>query len=379
MLKETCDLFVFAGEKSGDLHGGNILRELQSARPQVKIRGVGGPSMRAAGLDCILPMERFQVMGFVDVFLALPRLARQFYFVKKFILRTQPPVVLLIDYPGFNLRLAAHLRKAGYKGRICHYICPSVWAWGKKRIPHMAETLDMLLSILPFEKSYFSDTPLPVHYVGHPLVAAINRHRHQPLKGFSGKVLALFPGSRLKEIERNLPFQLAAAKRLCEKDHLQIAISFTNSAFLHHIQYYIEQAGLTDIKLIPPEHTYDLMHRAHLALAKSGTVTLELALHGVPTVVTYGISTLDLFIARRILRIELPYYCLVNILADENVFPELIGPNLTFDALHQAAKTLLDNPVLYADCQEKCERVKALLGREDASRAAALHLAPHLN
>jgi lipid-A-disaccharide synthase len=223
------DLFVFAGEKSGDLHGGHLLRELFSIRPDARVCGVGGPSMREAGLSCMLPMEKFQVMGFVDVFIALPRLMRQFFAVKNYILRTQPPAVLLIDYPGFNLRLAASLRKAGFKGRICHYICPSVWAWGKKRIPQMANTLDMLFSILPFEKSYFSETSLPVHYVGHPLVAAVSNYRRRPLDDFSdGKVLALFPGSRRKELERNLFVQLSAAKKL--RDRSGFAIRHLGSA-----------------------------------------------------------------------------------------------------------------------------------------------------
>ncbi len=159
MDKKQSHLFIFAGEKSGDLHGGHLLRELFTTHPHLHISGVGGPSMRAQGLKCFLSMEDFQVMGFVDVFFALPRLARQFYLIKNFILREQPPIVLLIDYPGFNLRLAASLRKAGFQGHICHYICPSVWAWGKKRIPHMARTLDTLFSILPFEKS-FTTCPL---------------------------------------------------------------------------------------------------------------------------------------------------------------------------------------------------------------------------
>lgn len=378
MDNTSYDLFIFAGEKSGDLHGGHLLRELFASRPDAKVCGVGGPAMRRAGFRSIMDMERFQVMGFVDVFLALPRLARQFFTLKNFILRTKPKIVLLIDYPGFNLRLAAHLRKAGFQGRICHYICPSVWAWGKKRIPQMADTLDMLLSILPFEKSYFSETSLPVHYVGHPLVEAIRNRKYQDLNCLEeGLVLALFPGSRRKELERNLYMQLAAAKKLRENEpSLQIGLSVASASFLPFIQSEIARAGLSEneVKLIPSGQSYDLMQRAHLAIAKSGTVTLELALHGVPTVVTYGISPLDLFIARRVLRIDLPFYCLVNILAYEEVFVELIGPRLTLDALYHSAKTLLENPVAYADCKEKCSKVQALLGDEDAGKAAAQHM-----
>ncbi len=383
MPEQRYDLFIFAGEKSGDLHGSLLLQKLQEQYPAIRVTGVGGPAMRETGMHCPLAMENFQVMGFVDVFLALPRLMRQFYFVKQYILRTQPAVVLLIDYAEFNLRLAAHLRKAGFKGRICHYICPSVWAWGKKRIPRMAATLDSLFSILPFEKSFFSETTLPVHYVGHPLISALHNHPRQPLQNFrKGKILALFPGSRRHELEKNLHLQLMVAKKLREEEPtLQIALSIANAAFLPFIRESIDKAGFQegDVELIPQERSYDLMQRAHFAIAKSGTVTLELALHGVPTVVTYGISPLDLFIARRVLRIDLPFYCLVNILANEEVFRELFGPHLTFDALYQAAKALLDNPLLHTDCREKCAKVRVLLGEENASCEIVRLLVPYFN
>ncbi|MBS0627154.1 MAG: lipid-A-disaccharide synthase, partial [Verrucomicrobia bacterium] len=145
------DLFIFAGEPSGDLHGEALIQNLRSLHPEITISGVGGPKMRAAGLDSILEMEQFQVMGFIAVFLSLPKLIRYFYFLAKTILFLKPKAVLFIDYPGFALRLERHLKKKHFKGKIIHYICPSVWAWGKKRIPLMEKTLDLLISIFPFE------------------------------------------------------------------------------------------------------------------------------------------------------------------------------------------------------------------------------------
>src|SRR5580692_6520059 len=133
----SVDLFVFAGEKSADLHGERLLVALKQHHPDIRIAGVGGPRMRALGMHSILHMEQFQVMGFIDVFFALPSLIRHFYTVAKAIRTLRPKGVLTIDYPGFNLRLARHLRKKQFPGKICHYICPSVWAWGKKRIPLM--------------------------------------------------------------------------------------------------------------------------------------------------------------------------------------------------------------------------------------------------
>ncbi len=386
MTNTNFDLFVFAGEKSGDLHGGHLLKELYAISPSIRITGVGGPAMRNSNMHCLLPMENFQVMGFVDVFMALPRLIKYFYHIKKSILLTQPSAVLLIDYPEFNIRLATHLRNAGFKGRIFHYICPSVWAWRKNRISQMATTLDMLLCILPFEKSCFKNTTLPVHYVGHPLISSIQNYLPQPLPCFSdndktSKILAIFPGSRKKELEKNLTLQLLVAKKL-RKTHpyLKIALSVSHPSFITFIQQEMKKIGwgMEQIELISHDQSYGLMQNAYIAIAKSGTVTLELALHGVPTIVTYGISSLDVFIARNLLRIDMPYYCLVNILANEEVFKELIGPHLSFETLFTATEALLDNPLLYADCREKCAKVRALLGEGNASQAAAKLIAESL-
>ncbi len=365
------DLFIFSGEASGDLHGEKILEALYAQRPDVKVAGVAGPKMRAAGIECIMQMEKFQVMGFVDVFFALPRLVRQFYQVANAILELQPKTVLLIDYPGFNLRLARHLRKKGYEGKLCHYICPSVWAWGKKRIPRMAETLDLLLTLFPFEAEYFSHTTLPVAHVGHPLVQRLQETTYRPLTFPVGKTLVgIFPGSRAKEIERNLPLILKTVKKLIPSHpHLFFAIS---AKFSEQIQKCIDQEDLTEhFLLVPPERTYDLMAASSYAIAKSGTVTLELALHGVPTVVTYAISPLDLFIAKDVLRVRLPHYCIVNIVAGKTVFPELIGPNFSEQSLHEAFEALLSNREAYT---RALEAFQALLDKKDASSEAAREL-----
>jgi lipid-A-disaccharide synthase len=368
----ACGIFIFAGESSADLHGEALLKALFAQNPHLQIEGVGGPKMRAQGLRCILPMEKFQVMGFVDVFLALPRLIRQFYFVAKAIRSANPQAVLFIDYPGFNLRMANHLRKKGYKGKLCHYICPSVWAWGKKRIPSMAKNLDLLLTILPFEKKYFEKTPLTVHFVGHPLVERLSNHPYQTLNLPKGRrIVGLFPGSRTKEIERNLPLQLKVAKRLSKEcPDLFFAISISHNRFLPLIEKILHEEQLDDTTLIPPDRAYDLMQACHIAIAKSGTVNLELALHSIPTIVHYAISSLDLFLATKILRINLPYYCLVNIIENREVFPELYGPKCTEENLVAASLRFLNDPILYTECKERCQQIQNKLGQTKASTEA---------
>lgn len=376
----SCDLFVFAGETSGDLHGEKLLQALYRLDPDIKIAGVGGPKMRSQGMHCVLPMEEFQVMGFIDVFLMLPKLIRQFYYIANQIQRLKPKAVLTIDYPGFNLRMAKHLRKKGFKGKLIHFICPSVWAWGKKRIPVMGENFDHLLSILPFEKKLFANTALHVTYVGHPLIERLKHYFYKTLPLFSEKkIIALFPGSRKKEIQRNLPLYLDACRTLLEKNaQLQIALSLAQLDYKPIILKILKEKGWkeTEIVLVTPEHSYELMKSAFLAIAKSGTVTLELALHRVPTVVTYGVSYLDKIIAYDLLRIRLRFYCLVNIIAQKEVFAELIGPQFTLTALKEKTEALL-NETCRSKIHQECDLLIHQLGDKETASAVAAEILSH--
>ncbi|MDR2539129.1 MAG: lipid-A-disaccharide synthase [Chlamydiales bacterium] len=354
------DLFIFCGEPSGDLHAESLLAELKIKKPTLSIFGVAGPRMRHQGVNPILAMEELQVMGFIDVFCAFPKLVRMFYKIANAILELQPKIVFTIDYPGFSLRLHRHLKKKGFKGLIVHFICPSVWAWGKHRIAFMEKHLDHLFTILPFESQIFRR--LPTQYVGHPLSFRIQSHNYQDLDLPKNKqIIALFPGSRPKEIERNLPLYLDACRHLCTNHaHLHIALSVAQPKFHAQIRFILQKKNWGyPTTFVPHTHSYELMQKTHLAIAKSGTVTLELALHFVPTVVTYGLSKLDLMIARDLLRIRLPFYCLVNILANEEIFPELIGPYFTNTSLLSHVYHVLKNHSSY---QDKCKHISALLG-----------------
>ncbi|MGL4539912.1 MAG: lipid-A-disaccharide synthase [Candidatus Rhabdochlamydia sp.] len=362
----SCDLFLFCGEPSGDLHAESLLAELKREDPTLKVFGVAGPRMRSQGIQSILSMEELQVMGFIDVFCAFPRLLRIFYKVAKAILELQPKMVLTIDYPGFSLRLHRYLKKKGFKGQIVHFICPSVWAWGKHRIAFMEKYLDHLFTILPFESQIFQT--LTSQYVGHPLIFRMHSHQYQNLDLPKDKqILALFPGSRSKEIERNLPIYLDACKNLCANNsHVHIALSVAQPKFHSQILLILQKKNWNyPITFVPNTHSYELMQKTHLAIAKSGTVTLELALHFVPTVVTYGLSKLDLIIARDLLRIRLPFYCLVNIIANEEIFPELIGPYFTSTSLLSNMHFLFENHRVY---QKKCKHMRALLGHANTAK-----------
>lgn len=353
------DLLISAGEISGDLHGAKLLDVLFRIKPDLQVGAVAGPQMRQFPIQEIFPMENLQTMGFLDVLPALPRLVNAFYLLRNYILKVQPKTVVCIDYPGFHLRLARSLRKKGFSGKLIHFICPTVWAWGKGRIPLMAQNLDQLFTLLPFEPACFAHTSLKTVYVGHPLARAIANFRPSGL--FEGKILGIFPGSRKTEIKRNLPLQLLVAQRLQTLDpSLKLAISKTGLPL-----------DVPGAMIVEPADSYELMRSCHLALATSGTVTLELALHHTPTVVSFAIRKMDQWIAQKIFRIDLPFYALPNIVASQEVFPELFGSNLTEEALFSHAKTFLQDRLARERCVSACKKVSALLGTQDAAFEAA--------
>ena len=362
LLLNNKSLFLFAGEQSGDVLGGNLVRALKESSTALEIYGVGGPQMEKAGMQITHPMERFQVMGFSDVIKALPRLYADFKKIQKKILENPPAAVVLIDYAEFNMFMAKSLRKKGYQGKVIHYVCPSVWAWRKKRVYSLAKSLDHLLAILPFEKKHFAKTTLPVTFVGHPLIAAIDCYQYDTEWKAPKPLIAIFPGSRRHEIDLNLPLQLAAAKKLGSS--FTIAISVAHPDLTELIQKYADSTML----LVPSEKRYELMRAADGAIATSGTIILELGLHSTPTIVTYQLATLNYLLGRYAFRIRLPFYSLVNIICEKEVYPEFIHKELSADEIYTALKRLIDNR---GSCQNECAKLRQLLTTHDASLKAA--------
>lgn len=382
--KAKPEIFIFAGEQSGDLHGSHLMAALKKQAPSIIFNGVGGPLMRFQGLDSLFPIDDFAVMGFSDVLRNFPRLYQRFHAVKKHIITRNPAIVVFIDYPDFNLRLATALRKEGFKGKIVHYICPSVWAWKKHRIEQMAQSLDLLLTILPFEAAAFSHTSLDVRYIGNPISEYIEKHAYNnnwkqeigiPL---SRSLIAIFPGSRSGEIQRNLPTLLAAAQQLLKDSPNTIfGISCANDALKQTIEQTIAATSLRinkEIFLIPTSLRYELMRDSTTAIAKSGTVTLELALHRRPTVVVYQLSRLNWILAKYLFRINLPYYSLANIVAGKEVFPEFISTHISPQALFTASSNLENNIPQRQQCEEKCQQVIKMLSGCQASQQAAHYI-----
>ncbi len=353
--KPEKQLFIFAGELSGDEIGADLIENM----PSYNFFGVGGPAMRSKNLSCLIPMEEFQVMGFSAIIWSYPRLRRLFFQILNTILKENPPCVILIDYPTFNLKLAKKLRQHGYKGKIIQYGAPTAWAWKKYRVHTLADNFDLLLTLFPFEKEFFASAGIRTEYAGHPFVK--DSTENPPRHSFPVNTLAIFPGSRKGEIAQNLPKQLIAAEQYFRKyPETSLQISISNPDYMMMAK---EIAGSCSapISFVSREASQDLMRQATLALATSGTVTLELALRNIPTVVSYNIPLFNWLLARYLFRINLPHYCIVNINLDDRAFPEIYGHNISTTDIFTALDSLHSSKKSRHECIEKCQLFNQLL------------------
>ncbi len=345
------NIFIFAGETSADLYAGMLLVQLKKQLPSTHFWGVAGPSSKSLIDKCVIPMEKFQVMGLSDVLKALPRLIVYLNQLANAIVKQQPEMVIIIDQPSFGIKLAKKIRKHGYRGKIVQFVAPTVWAWKKKRAQEMAEYFDLLLTLFDFEPQYFADTKLKTVFAGHPIVELIANDNSMSLCLDPDRpILSIFPGSRPAEIKRNLDKQLKAAQAYCKKfPSTQIAISAAKK----------DVGDLPPgIILVPFNARYELMKKSHLAIAKSGTVTLELALLKVPTVVTYELSFLNYFMAKYVMKVDkMPFFSIVNILAKKEVFLERIKGPVTSADIAKALE-ILQNPKRYEECVQDCNALK---------------------
>ena len=370
-------IFIFAGEASADICGAKLIEQMRSKFPNSVFWGVGGPSMQKEGHTSLLPFSRFQVMGFSDVIKKFFSLWKAFSFLQKAIITNKPDLVLFIDSPSFGIRLAKKIRNKRFQGKIVQLVAPTVWAYGKERATEMAEHFNLLLTLFSFEPAYFSKTSLKTVFIGHPLLEILPKSKHlleskhlpelENLSNSAKKLVAIFPGSRPGEVQRNLTKQLKAASFLCQKfPDFELAISLSATQDLPSLQAKLNQMQKKysiscPIHLIPFKDRYELMQKSYVALAKSGTVTLELALFAVPTVVTYELSWLNYQMAKHVLKLNLPHYCIVNILSNQELFFELIKPPVTAEQIFEKLQLLYSDESLRRKTKEACMNLKPLL------------------
>jgi lipid-A-disaccharide synthase len=355
--------YLIAGEASGDLHGSNLIKELSKLDNAAIYRCWGGDKMQAQGANLVKHFKDLAFMGFIEVVKNLPTILKNLSFCKRDIDAFVPDVLVLIDYPGFNLRIADWAKKKGIK--TVYYISPQVWAWKESRVKKIKECVDKMLVILPFEERFYQKWQYPVEYVGHPLVEVIDQFKALHSKTTTQKSIAVLPGSRKQEIETKLPIMLSVAKHFPDYNFVVAKAPGVDEAFYQ--KYLNQHNNVSSVS----NNTYSLLLNASAAMVTSGTATLETALFGVPEVVCYKGSFISYAIAKRLLTIK--YISLVNLIMNKLVVQELIQDELNENNLHQALKSLLNNDEVKSSLQAEYKALHQLLSKGgNASKKAAL-------
>ena len=357
--------YIIAGEASGDLHGSNLIKAIKAKDPNAVIQCWGGDLMQAAGGKVVKHYRTLAFMGFVEVLMNLPTILSNIRFCKKDIAAFAPDVLICIDYPGFNLRIAEWAKKNGFK--VVYYIAPQVWAWKENRVKKMKLCIDKMFCILPFEKDYFKNKwNWDVTYVGHPLLPVIASFKTtNPLVTDNKKVIAILPGSRKQEIIKMLPVMLSVTPHFPNYTFMVAQAPGQDAPFYN--RYLMGYSNVTLIK----NSTYDLLSIADAALVTSGTATLETALFKVPEVVCYKTSKFSYQIAKRLVKIK--FISLVNLIMDKEIVQEIIQENLTEQHLTTALRNITENETNRKEVMENYASLHALLaaGGGDASAKVA--------
>lgn len=335
-------ILISAGEASGDIHAAAVTAAIKKIDSSAQVFGMGGEALRAAGGEVLFDIKDHGVMGFVEVIKKLPDLFKLRSDFAKVMDERKPDCMVVVDYPGFNMKLAKLAHDKGIP--VVSYIAPSAWAWNKGRARNVAKIVDKVACIFPFEYDVYKEAGAPVEFVGHPLLDIVHPSMEKAeATAWAGKesgrpLVLIMPGSRLMEIEKMLPNLLAGAKLLQEQmPQVQFAMPRAGTIPVEMLQDKIKASGLT-VK-ITEGHNYDLFSVADLALATSGTVTLEAALCGLPSIIVYRTSALNAFIARRV--INIPNIGLPNIVAGRQILPELLQEDFTPEKLAATAVELL--------------------------------------
>ena len=328
--------YLIAGEASGDLHASRLMKALGENDPEAQFRYYGGDLMAAQGGTLVKHYRELAYMGFIPVLLHLPTILSNMKKAKRDICEWRPDALILVDYPGFNLRIARYM-KVHTRVPIYYYIAPKIWAWKEWRIKSIKRDIDELFSILPFEVEFFQGKHnYPIHYVGNPTADEVSEYQQEHTSSQRKKVIALLAGSRRQEIKENLPAMLQAAKAF-EHDYSLLLAGAPNI----DDDYYQQFLGDSSVQLVR-NRTYDVLAQAHAALVTSGTATLETALFGVPQVVCYATAHPRImgWLRRRLLKVK--YVSLVNLIADREVVTELVADGFSAEKLEHELHTILD-------------------------------------
>jgi lipid-A-disaccharide synthase len=361
---------MIAGEASGDLHGAGVVRELKRRFSDVDIYGIGGDKMKTAGMQLIFHVRELAFMGFVEVLKQLPMLRAVQKTLEILLRGRKPDVVVLIDYPGFNIRFARVAQSYGVK--IVYYISPQVWAWHKSRVKKMKGLIDKMLVVFPFEVDMYNSEGIDVEFVGHPLLEVLTEP--QDRKSFCMRygldaekpIVGLMPGSRRQELERIFPAMLGASRILQKNFGAQPVVALAPTIDLDYVQSFLHDDFPISLVRFA---TYDVMGNSDVALVTSGTATLETACFKTPMVVVYKTSFLTYIIGRLLVKVS--NIGLVNIVAGKRIVPELIQSRATPDRMAREAAKILHDGQLRQKMVQELGIIRERLGTVGASKRVA--------
>ena len=362
--------YIIAGEASGDLHGSNLIKELKKLDNSSHFRCWGGDLMSQECNDLVKHYKDYSHMGFFEVFINLKKILNNLSFCKKDIKKYNPDVIIYVDFPGFNLRIAKWAKKNKFKNHF--YISPQIWAWKQNRIKTIRKVIDRMYVILPFEKKFYSSINFNVHYVGHPLLDVIKTNKNEALNRGQEKIIALLPGSRDQEIKKILPEMINIIKNFKNYSfYICAAPSQKRSTYLK----YIKDKNIEKVKIVENQ-TYEILSKSSAALVTSGTATLETALFKIPQVVCYKSSWISIIIGRFLLR-NLKFISLVNLILDKEVVKELIQENLNEKNLTSELNSILEGDHRINMLKSYNELIDKL-GNKGASEKTALKIFNYL-
>ena len=361
-------VLIVAGEASGDLHASHLVHEVKRHAPKVKFFGIGGPHMRKAGVETLVDSADMAVVGLVEVLIHFRTVYSALLLMRKQLREQKPDLLILVDYPDFNLRLAKTAKALGIK--VLYYISPQVWAWRQGRVHMIGQRIDMMAVVFPFEVPFYEKANVPVRFVGHPLTDEVcsDLSREEALKAFSlepsRQTVGLFPGSRHSEIKRLLPVLLETAEKLNKtQPHLQFILSRASSLSEDDLAPYLENNTL-NIKVVA-DRPYDVMRACDAIATASGTATLEIAIMGIPLVVIYKVSPLTYGIMQHLIKIKDIALC--NIVAGERVVPELIQNDATAGNISMEIRRFLEDQTALIEMREKLNGIEKKLNSSKRS------------
>jgi len=359
--------YIIAGEASGDLHGASLMKAMLNIAPDSEFRYWGGDKMQAVGGILVKHYRDLAFMGFAEVILNLSTILLNLKFCKNDITNYSPDILILIDYPGFNLRIAEFAKKKGIK--VVYYISPQIWAWKRNRVFKIKKVVDKMLVILPFEKDFYAKYGVKVNFVGHPLLDALENEKSISKQSFIAEnklsnkpIIAILPGSRKQEVTAMLNKMLLLVPHYSEYQFIIAGVTTLDINFYHNI------IGDKDAKLLF-NNTNSIIEHANAALVTSGTATLETALIGTPEVVCYKGNRISYEIAKRI--VDIKYISLVNLIMDREVVVELIQANFNYNTLKSALDDILFDSTKRNQIINDYKELKSKLGNKGASKRAA--------